>query len=79
MPSNLHLPEFRVTRYVPGVLIGDMNGYYIRAANQFEAESAARKIVIKSADGSKEIPLFPRTEVLRVQYWKDPLCPLPVG
>jgi len=68
MPSNLHLPEFRVTQYVPGVLISDMNGYYIRAANQFAAELAARKAGV-----------FTLTEVLRVQYWKDPLYPLPVG
>jgi len=76
MPSNLHLPEFRVTVYVPGVPIGDMNGYYIRAANDIEAEQKVRRLTMKSADGSKDIPLFDSTQRLRAQYWKPPLYPL---
>ena len=75
MPSNLHLPEWRVTRYVPGILLGDMEGYYVRAANETEAERKVRRITVKSADGSKDISLFSATEVLRVQWWKDPLWP----
>lgn len=78
MPSNLHLPEWRVTQYVPGVLISDMNGYYIRAKGETEAVRAVRSLTVKSADGSKDVHLFTATEVLRVQRWKDPLYPLPV-
>lgn len=77
MPSNLHLPEWRVTRIVPGISASDMQGYYVRAENEFEARSAVRALTMKSADGSKEIPMI--TGPLRVERWKDPLYPLTVG
>jgi len=78
MPSNLHLPEFRVTRIVIGFPAESMQGYYVRAENEIEARSLVRALTMKSADGSKDIPMF-GAESLRVQYWKDPLYPLSVG
>ena len=77
MPSNLHLPEFRVTRIVIGVHAESMQGYYVRAENEVEARSLVRALTMKSADGSKDIQMF-GTDSLCVQYWKDPLYPLPV-
>ena len=75
MPSNLHLPEWRVTRIVPGIPASDMQGYYVRAENEFEARSAIRKLEQTGPNG-KKYPMFSGSEGLRVQRWKDPLYPV---
>lgn len=73
MSSDLHLPEWRVTRYVPGVPASEMNGYYVRAASEQEAERRTRQLQASSADGGSRVHLFELSDRLRVQYWKPGL------
>lgn len=72
MPSNLHLPEWRVTRIVVGVPSESMQGYYVRAANGLDAKSAVRALEQTGPNG-KKYPMFSASESLRVERWKEPL------
>lgn len=68
--SDLQLPEWRVTRYVPGVPASDMNGYYVRAVDESQAERKVRQLMTASACGDRRVYLFELSDRLRVQYWK---------
>jgi hypothetical protein len=74
MPSNLHLPEWRVTRIVPFVSSEEMQGYYVRAANGLDAKHIVRHMEQTGPNG-KKYPMFSGSEALRVERWKDPLYP----